>query len=176
MFESGFSEGVSHNVSKGKRRIRMMPEDNFDLYKRVLRFIYSSEISFETEATSPEHSPYLCEVEEIYAIADRLLLSSLISLSLNFLSKSCSAENIVTRLFGSLALQHETVRKIYRDFSHKYVKELFQQGAWMDFFEKLKEEDDVELLRMVCDWQYHQTLRVCNDDHSISNIQTWEFH
>ena len=174
MFESGFSEGVPHDLSKGKRRIRMMPEDNFDLYKKLLVFIYSSKITFNSETVSSDHSPYLCEAEEIYAIADRLVLSGLISLSLNFLSRSCTTKNIVTRLFGRLSLQHDAIRKIYADFSYEHGEELFQEGALEEFFEKLKEEDDVELLRMVCDWQYHQALRLCNDDRSILQKQGWQ--
>lgn len=175
MFESGFSEGIPSDLSKRKRSIRMMPEDSFDLHQKILQFMYTSEISYDSETKSSQHSPYLCEAEEIYAIADRLLLSDLKALSLDFLSRSCTTENIVTRLFGPLSLEHDKVRAIYTDFSFLHTEEFFREEALQGFIEKLKEEDDVELLKIVCDWEYHQLLRLCKNDRSIQGRRIWEF-
>ncbi len=90
----------------------MMPEDSFDPHQKILQFIYTSKISYDSKTIASQHSPYLCEAEETYAIADRLLLSGLKALSLDFLSRSFTTENIVTQLFGPLSLEHDKVRAI----------------------------------------------------------------
>jgi hypothetical protein len=81
VFNSAFQEGdiavTTTNVANISatplgRHIRV--KDDYNLLHSVLYYIYSDCISFSTEPSRPDN---FCNAEEIYSIADRLLLDDL---------------------------------------------------------------------------------------------------
>ena len=137
MFDSSFAEGrsVTNAALEGsvddsedttgksylslKRRI--IVEDGFDLFHNILYYIYTNRITFGTNLAflTPSTLPKLCATEDIYQIADRLFLTELKHKALDFLTSTCTIENITSRILGKFAFLHEDVEERYVDYFRK---------------------------------------------------------
>lgn len=137
MFDSSFAEGKSvtdaafegslhdWDDTAGKSYLslkrRIIVEDDFDLFHNILYYIYTNRITFSTNLTllTPPTLPNLCTTEDIYQIADRLLLTELKHKALDFLASTCTIENITSRVLSKFAYLHEDVEDRYMEYFQK---------------------------------------------------------
>jgi len=132
VFNSSFAEGhaaATSSTPTSPPHGHIVVDDPFDLFHTILHYIYSKRITFVNNldivlsGRQARKSPKLCSAEDIYAIADRLLLDDLKRKALDFLEQTCTGENIVARTFGELASLYPEVRVMYakRFFKNKDV-------------------------------------------------------
>jgi len=129
VFNSSFKEGITYSLKKGITA-RLEPEisinhvqqievvEDFDLFHNILHYIYQGRITFASDLkflceNHPKH-PNRSNVEDIYAIADRMLLDDLKRRAGHFLYHSCTIENIMDRLANPTV--RADVAKIYQEY------------------------------------------------------------
>lgn len=91
--------------------------------------------------------PTTSDVEGIYAIADRLLLDSLMSKALHFLESTCSLQNITARAFGPFSASHDAVERLYDNYFIENWNKVIQTVEFESFFTDL-EHDATEYIRV----------------------------
>jgi hypothetical protein len=133
------------------RRIQI--EDDYDLFHNVLYYIYTDRIYFTTDLSfkpASEGAPNPCSAEELYSIADRLLLTDLKLKAIDFLRLTCSPENITSRILSKFAYLHDDIRKAYEGYFQDNWHLIKHTSEYHDFFaERLLEEDIEELVRII---------------------------
>jgi hypothetical protein len=153
VFNSGFSEGQSNSIADSvdntlfeKRRI-IKTSENYQLFYSILYYLYTEVIVFDTDPNYPseESLETPSDVESIYAAADRMLLTDLKEKALDFLRRTCSIENITTRVFGHTASAYEELNEIYASYFKKHLEEVIQTLEYQEFFQELEESSDISL-------------------------------
>lgn len=157
VFNSSFKEGITYSLKKGITG-RLEPEtgidhlqqievqEDFDLFHNILHYIYQGRITFASDLkflceNHPKH-PNRSNVEDIYAIADRMLLDDLKLRAGNFLYHSCTIENIMDRLASPTV--RPDVAQIYQEYFLNNFKSIEQHSK--RFKELLNDqEQDAEL-------------------------------
>jgi spore coat polysaccharide biosynthesis protein SpsF (cytidylyltransferase family) len=98
------------------RRTITMIED-FDVVHNVLYYIYTNRITFSTVASQEPESkgnqPNIADAEDIFALAHRLDLEDLKQKALEFLGRSCTLRNIMSRVFTQSPSLYDEVGKVY---------------------------------------------------------------
>jgi len=90
----------------------------FNLFLTALYYIYTCIIAFSTDLqieTPAIRGPKLCAAEDIYAVADMMLLDDLKSKALDFLLLTCTVENITERVLSDFA-------HTFKDVKDRYLK------------------------------------------------------
>ncbi len=109
------------------RTQQIQVEEDFDLFHNILHYIYQGRITFASDLSflweNHPKRPKRSNVEDIYAIADRMLLNDLKRRAGMFLYHSCSIENIMDRLANPSV--RDDVMQIY-------------QGYFLDNFESIE--------------------------------------
>jgi hypothetical protein len=147
VFESLFAEGDSNNARPSRddslHRTCIQVEDDFDLLHNILYYLHTNIISFGTHLFDEQASlPKLCAAEDIYAMADRLLLDDLKKKAFDFLELTCTVENITARLFGRFAMLYKEVGNMYAEYYHKNWNQVKHGPMHKAFFEKRGSEGD----------------------------------
>ena len=103
-------------ASYPKRQIKI--DDDFDLFHNILYYIYTDCIRFSSYLTLSEglHLPNICAPEDIYTLADRLLLDGLKAKALKFLQLTCTVTNITPRIMSKFADLYEDVATMYGSY------------------------------------------------------------
>ena len=141
MFNSGFLEGLlvtQQGEPVGGRRVITIPED-FDVFHNILYYLYTGIIVFDTSPEDLEPSlntPKTVDVHALYAAADRFLLTDLQQKAFDFLQKTCTVENITSRVFGDFAGTHHEVTKFYKDFFKEHIGAVVMSFDYKNFFEE----------------------------------------
>ena len=159
MFNSSFKEGITYSLKNGITA-RLEPEtsidhvhqieveEDFHLFYNILHYIYQGRITFASDlkffCENHPKRPNRSNVEDIYAIADRMLLEDLKRRAGSFLYHSCTIENIVDRLANPTVLAD--VERIY-------------QGYFLDNF-KLIEKHSKRFEEMLDDPERGAELRI----------------
>lgn len=156
MFKSLFAEGRSDTVdipSESRNdflhRTCVQVEDDFDVLHNILYYLHTDQITFGTDLTyePPEkHNPRLCAAEDIYAMADRLLLDELKSKAFNFLKFTCSVENIAARTFSKFSTLYKEIGDIYAAYFRENWKQVKSSKGYEEFFEAMETEADSDNL------------------------------
>ena len=99
-----------------KRKIKI--DDDFDLFHNILYYIYTDCINFASDLMSSGRRdvPKFCAPEDIYTLADRLLMEGLKTKALKFLQFTCTATNIIPRIMSKFADLHEDVANVYETY------------------------------------------------------------
>jgi hypothetical protein len=82
----------------------------------------------------PPTFPNLCTTEDIYQIADRLFLTELKRKALDFLTSTCTIENITSRILSKFAFLHEDVGDRYVDYFRKNWDAVKEADEFNNFF------------------------------------------
>lgn len=189
MFESGFSEGISADRKLTENSItetisplmesksnsstnaekHVIIEDDYDLFYAILYYIYTNQIIFSTDLTMGPVGlgRRLCDAEDIYAIADRMFLNDLRLKALDFLSRTCTVENITGRLFGNFADLHKDVKETYAVYFQGNFRNIKESIEHQRFFEKLEAEGDWDEIVRVFN-QYRKVM----SEAKVGNRQT----
>jgi hypothetical protein len=151
VFESSFAEGRSNNADvppdsedRTIHRTHIKVEDDFDLLHNVLYYLYTDQISFATDLTyePPEkHLPKLSPAEDIYAMADRLLLDELKAKAFDFLDRTCTVENITARIFSKFSMLYKEIGDIYVTYFCNNWEQVKTAKAYEEFFVEKEEAD-----------------------------------
>ena len=154
MFKSSFAEGDFNRdepaPDKGDwlYRTHIQVDDDFDLLHNILYYLHTGQISFGTNLTYEQpgvtHLPKLCAAEDIYAMADRLLLDELKSKAFNFLRFTCSVENITLRTMSQFAMLYKEVGDMYAAYYRKNWKQVRTASTHEEFFTVRESEGDIE--------------------------------
>jgi hypothetical protein len=146
VFQSPFLEG---RVSQETNKRTLTVDDDFDLFHNILYYIYTDRIILATDlAFKPETGPTLCKAEDIYAIADRMLLDTLQEKVLDFLVFCRTAEDITAHLFSQFAFLYPLVAKRYATFFKKNWSLVKNTAEFDEFFKENLQEDADEILRV----------------------------
>lgn len=154
VFNSSFKEGITYSLKEGITG-RLEPEtsidhlqhievqEDFDLFHNILHYIYQGRITFASDPkflceNHPKHSNR-SNVEDIYAIADRMLFDDLKLRAGNFLYHSCTIENIMDRLASPTV--RPDVAQIYRDYFLNNFKSIEKHSKR---FKELVHDQDTE--------------------------------
>ena len=135
MFTSGFQEGQS--ASENRRLINST--ENFDLYHTILYYLYTGIIVFDTAPDNfdpTDNAPQAIDVHTIYDAADRFLLPDLKQKAFNFLRKTCTADNITSRVFGECASLHEELTKYYDSYFEENIQSVLESSDYKKFFDE----------------------------------------
>jgi hypothetical protein len=176
VFSSGFREGDAHAVAASvnsslnseptvnggpsvqfdhgnpfHRRVITMEED-FDVVHNVLYYIYTNQIrfsTFESGSSEPEAVPKACDAEDIFALAHRLDLTALKKLALAFLGRTCSLENITSRVFSHFAFLYEEAGEIYDLYLKKEWPRIQKSNEFQKYFLAMEEgNNSKEIIRI----------------------------
>jgi len=169
VLKSGFSEGDSRETfepmepgNETLHRTRVKVEDDYDLLHNILFYLHTDIISFASDLAKEQEEgfPKLCPAEDIYEIADRLLLTDLKTKAFNFLRQTCTVGNITERRFGKLAWLHKDLGDMYGEFYRNNWAEIRKSGENEEFFEmKGAGADREELVDL-----FHKYRTVMEDD------------
>jgi hypothetical protein len=153
VFKSSFAEGDSNGVGvppnsedDSFRRTRVQVDDDFDLLHNILYYLHTDQISFGTDLTfepSEKHLPKLCAAEDIYAMADRLLLDELQSKAFDFLESTCTVENITARAFSKFAMLYKEIEEMYETYFLENWEDVKNSKAHEEFFAEKESEADI---------------------------------
>ena len=105
-------------VSSNSKR-RFVVEEDYDIFHSILFYIYTDSIKFAINpksASTVAERPNICTAEDIYRVADRLLLNDLKSKAVDFLRLTCTPTNIASRIMSSFADFHEEVSDMYAEY------------------------------------------------------------
>ena len=161
MFNSSFAEGESNNAEIGfstednsLRRTRVQVEDDFDLLHNILYYLHTDQISFGTDLTYEQpiitHLPRLCAAEDIYAMADRLLLEGLKRKAFDFLKLTCTVENITSRTFSKFAMLYKEVGDMYSVYYREHWRQVRTVAAHEQFFtERVSQGDMNDIIELL---------------------------
>jgi len=146
VFASGFSEGIS--VIKGstyenvnEKRV-VSTEVDFDTLHNVLYYLYTNQITFHSKPGKESPTgPRTVDVQGIYEVADRFLLTRLKDKALDFLRHSCDIQNVTGRMFGEFARMHEDMNLEYLFFFRTHLPLIVQMVEFDNFFERLEGSD-----------------------------------
>lgn len=154
MFNSGFSEGVSSakktennpNFVFGSRRTINI-EIDYAVFHNILYYLYTGIITFDTHPyTTPiTGETHTIDIESLFIAADRLLLSDLKRLILDFLRRTCEIDNITSRVFGPIARLHSEVDEVYCSYFKAHLAEVMESEAFEDFFRNVDNSWNAEL-------------------------------
>ena len=155
VFKSSFAEGdLNNGVSasnlddRSLRRTHVQVDDDFDLLHNILYYLHTNQISFGTDLTDDQpraaHLPKLCPAEDIYAMADRLLLDDLKKKAFDFLKLTCSVENITARTMSKFARLYKDVGDMYATYYRMNWKQVKTTAAHREFFAERDSEGDVK--------------------------------
>lgn len=155
MFKSSFAEGdlnngvlASNPEDHSLRRTHVQVDDDFDLLHNVLYYLHTDHISFATdlvyEQPKAAHLPKLCAAEDIYAMADRLLLDELKIKAFNFLKLTCSVENITSRTMSKFSMLYKEVGDMYAAYYREKWKQVRTASAHQEFFTESELECDIK--------------------------------
>ena len=160
VFSSSFIEGDKHLELKAlsdlgsyqKRQIII--QDDFDLLHNILYFIYTDRVRFSASSDPPNRSssstilPNISPVEHIYMAADRMLLSSLRTKALDFLSLTNTINNITSRIMSPFADLYAEVSDMYTEYFRERWEEIKKTDEFNSYFiemeERAREKDDPE--------------------------------
>lgn len=144
VFSSGFQEGIcptQNESTSDHRRTINMPED-FDVFYNILYYIYTGIIVLETSPDLFEpanNAPKAVDVHLIYAAADRFLLQDLRHKAALFLMKTCTIDNVTSRLFGiSDGLDSSIAAKYYESFFKDNLEAVLRSSDYKDFFQEVE--------------------------------------
>jgi len=124
--------------------------DDYDSFHNVLYYIYTEHISFSTNLSFDHgvpRKPRFCAAEDIYVIADRLLLDDLNEKTLRFLYFSRTLEDITSHLFSPFALLHKPVGDKYAFMFKRHWNGVKKTMAYRQFVENM--ERDMYYVRRV---------------------------
>ena len=150
MFESSFREGSTSDDTETQdfQRTTVIVEYSFDLLHNILHYLYTDEICFGTDLTSNseclQETPRLCSAEDIYAIADRMMLEDLKRKAFRFLKITCTVENITARAMSKFARVHEEVGEMYAEFYRENWGEVRSCPAHSQFLSSQLEDDEMD--------------------------------
>lgn len=124
------------------------------MFHNVLYYLHMDRIFFGMDLIyKPPFSmnlPKLCVAEDIYAIADRLLLDDLKIKAFNFLKFTCAPENITSRALSKFAMLYKEVGDIYAAFYRDNWKRVRSTKEHEIFFtENGLEGDTNELIKLM---------------------------
>ena len=118
----------------------------------ILFYLHTDIISFSTDLTCepPSDRPKLCDAEEIYAMADRLLLDDLKTKAFEFLKLTCDIRNITRRAMGKYATIYPDLGEMYAAYYRKNLAEVRSTKEHDEFFaERESEPDATELVQLI---------------------------
>jgi hypothetical protein len=149
VFGSGFAEGLSQNQSKASEsnpsldqlqrpRVQVEIDDNFDLFHAILYYIYTNRITLVNDGPGKLFDILPYTAEEIYEIADRLLLDDLKKKSYEFLERTCSTRNITRRYFGKFAALYPGLKEIYGQFFRYNWRWIKRTPEYDEYFKELQ--------------------------------------
>jgi hypothetical protein len=132
-----------------------------------LYYLHTNQISFGTDLTDEQppasHLPKLCPAEDIYAMADRLLLDDLKKKAFSFLKLTCSVENITARTMSKFARLYKEVGDMYATYYRENWEQVRATSAHKEFFAETELEGDIkELIALL------KRYRVVMEDHRWS--------
>ena len=122
VFNSSFAKGkaAATSLTVTKRPYKCIIVDGpFDLFHATLYYIYTKRSSFASNvdivSSGPLKSnrPKLCCAEDIYVLADRMLLDNLKRKAFDFLELTCASQNITAPTLGELASVYPEMRSTY---------------------------------------------------------------
>jgi hypothetical protein len=129
------------------RHIVNLPDD-YALFHTILYYLYTDRICFTTDLDSSHATPFATDdAEGIYAIAHRLLISSLLDKSIKFLADTCYPQNITARAFGKVAATYEAIGKTYHTYLLEHWNEVIKDPSFEEFFAEV-EGDKAESQRV----------------------------
>ena len=154
--------------SNPKRQIKI--DDDFDLFHNILYYIYTDCINFSSDLTWSDgvHSPNLCSPEDIYTLADRLLLDGLKAKALKFLKLTCTVTNITPRIMSKFADLHEDVANMYDSYFQSNWGAIKCTKEFEQFFDNM--DGDCEELARVFE-KFRKLMKDSNFD-SLSSSNT----
>lgn len=101
---------------KARSREAIFVNEDFDLFRRVLFYLYTEQITFTESCDLSNTDNATHESEAVYAIARRLDVSSLADKAAHFLKATTTISNISERTFGQFAMQHEDMQRWYDEY------------------------------------------------------------
>jgi hypothetical protein len=121
VFKSDFSEGQQSTEVNDQHWRIVTVRDSADLFHAILYHAYTNQITFTTEPGKCQgpSTIHIDHVEEFYALAHRLLLEGLTEKALEFLTETCTIENITARAlgkFGETFGEVGEVGEVYTEF------------------------------------------------------------
>jgi hypothetical protein len=170
VFSSTFSEGDANFSIEGsestqqlgsdlrlpRRRIRMV--EDYDTVHNILYYICCDRITLSSIQIEPkEGEPRICHVELIYELAHRLDLDLLQAKVLHFLDKTCTPENITSRVFGRWAGLYTKVEAVYDRYFKTHWKLVCTTRQYVRYFEKLEEEGDIAEMAGIF-WKFRELM------------------
>jgi hypothetical protein len=125
-------------------KIRFKLDDDFDLFHNILYYIYTGCINFSSDLTLSNglHSPNLCSPEDIYTLADRLLLDELKAKAVKFLQLTCTVTNITPRIMSKFADLHEDVASMYDSYFRSHWEVIKCTTEFEQFFDDIDGENE----------------------------------
>lgn len=124
---------------------QVVVDDDFNLFHNILYYIYFDYISFAPGLHDlPSELPEVCDVEEVYSVADRFILPDLKKKVLNYLSTHCDVEEFFFRVMTA-------------EGHHKVAADLMYEEYCLENWDKIrssqslgsllqKHDDDEELV------------------------------
>jgi hypothetical protein len=113
-----------------------------DVYHNILYYLYTFRVTFTTDLSvecAEPSTPKLCSAEDIYALADKMLLQSLKDKALDFLKETCTVENIISRLFSKFARSHADVEAVYMAYFMSQWAEVKNHPSYTEYKKQLEE-------------------------------------
>lgn len=131
---------------ESKLRVIEIQED-FDLFHTVVYYMYTDRIAFSTDLqtqTPDGRGPKLCAAEDIYVVADMMLMEDLKSKTLDFLLLTCTVENITERVLGDFADTYKDVKDGYFKWFREHWTEVRDSQAYNTLFEGLGTDEEYD--------------------------------
>ena len=150
LYEDNFAK--NHNF---EARHRKFTDEDYDLLHNILYYLYTDHITFSTrvDISLPSILPKLCPVEDIYMVADRMLLGELKQKAFKFLELSCTPDNITSRLMSKFAELHDEVATVYQTYFRQNWDRIKNTEEFEQTFVELKDVEPQE------SWRIHAKFR-----------------
>jgi hypothetical protein len=105
----GFTEGISSPIKT---------EEDFDILHNILYYLYTNRIIFGNRdgACPSKNLPKICQAENIYETANRMMLDNLKLKALKFLELTCNICNITSRVMSKFADLHPEAAQVYDNY------------------------------------------------------------
>src|SRR5438270_5664110 len=140
------STSDSEDSSETNMRVIVIQED-FDLFHTALYYIYTGRIAFSTDLqieTPAIRGPKFCAAEDIYAVADMMLLDDLKSKALDFLLLTCTVENITERVLSDFAHTFKDVKDRYLKWFGDRWTEVRDSQVYNTLFDVLESDEEYD--------------------------------
>jgi len=144
------AKSIDAGIDSRHTRRRITMEEDFDVVRNILYFIYTNRVTFSTlNIEENDGTPKVCDADDIYGSAHRLDLEDLKVKSLRFLKQTCNRMNITERVFSKFSLLYVEIDKIYSEFFQNHWPEIRETSEFAEYFEHLEVGSDLEETRRI---------------------------